>query len=127
MNPAKSAMLAGALTILAGTLAFEWATFSQSAIADKIPAATLIAGLVGLIIWLAGCVMMCRKASAATLFGSGAAMLVFLFVGGAMLERLWPSVTNAPGRMGGLLAPMAASFIGGMMLILVGIFRLGSK
>jgi hypothetical protein len=127
MNYAKSAMLAGALTILASTLSFEWATFTESVHAYQVPPAALIAGLVGLAIWLTGCVMLCRKASGPTLFGSGAALLFFLFVGGAMLEHLWPNVSNVHMGMGGLFAPMAACFIGGMMFILVGIFRSGSN
>jgi hypothetical protein len=127
LNFAKSAMLFGALTILASTVCFEWATFTQSAMAYRIPPAALIAGLVGLAIWLTGCTMVCRTASAPALFGGGAAMLFFLFVGGSLLERLWPSVTNVHGGMGGLFAPMAACFIAGMMFILVGIFRLGSN
>ncbi|HLJ23657.1 MAG TPA: hypothetical protein VKT71_06075 [Candidatus Acidoferrales bacterium] len=122
MNPAKSALLAGALTILTSTLASEWATSSRAAIADQIPFAALIAAVAGLIIWLTGCVMICRKASAAALFGGGAAMLIFLSGGGSIVDHLWPSI-----GVGALLVPMAACFIGGMMFIVVGIFRSGSN
>ena len=119
-------MLFGAPTILAGTAAFEWATFSESTDADQVVPIALIAGLVGLVIWLAGCVMICRTASAPTLFGGGAMMLFLLFFGGSLLDHFSPAATNVHLGMGGLLAPMAACFLGGLAFILVGIVRLGA-
>lgn len=127
MNYGKPAMLAGALTILASTAAFEWATFSEATIADQVPFIALIAGLIGLVIWLTGCVMICRTQSASTLFGSGVGMLFLLFFGGSLLDHVSPAVTNVHMGMGGLMAPMAACFLGGVMFILVGIVRLGTN
>jgi hypothetical protein len=127
MNYGKPAMLIGALTILASTIAFEWATFSEARRAYEVPPIALIAGLVGLVIWLTGCVMICRTVSAQSLFGSGAAMLFILFFGGSLLDHLSPALTNVHIGMGGLIAPMAACFLGGLMFILAGIVRLGAN
>jgi hypothetical protein len=126
MNYGKPAMLVGALTILASTLAFEWAAFSEAKIADQVAPIALIAGLLGLAIWLTGCVKICRTLSAPSLFGFGVAMLIVLFLGGSLLDHLSPAVTNVHIGMGGLMAPMAACFLGGLMFILLGIVRLGA-
>ncbi len=120
-------MLVGGLTILGGALAFEWAMFSRSVKSYEVVPIALIAGLVGLVIWLAGCVMICRTASAPSLFAGGVIMLFFLLLGGALLDRISPAITNVHGGMGGIMAPMAACFLGGVMLILVGIVRLGAN
>ena len=124
MNYGKPAMLVGALTILASTLTFEWAAFSRATFADQVPPIALIGGLIGLVVWLAGCVMICRTLSAPALFGSGATMLFFLFFGGALLDHFSPDLTNVHGGFGGLMAPMSACFLGGVMFILVCIVRL---
>ena len=84
----------------------------------------LVVGLVGLIVWLTGCVMICRKLSAPSLFGCGVALLIFLFFGGTLLEHISPDMVNVHIGMPGILAPMAGCFLGGMMFILVGILRL---
>jgi hypothetical protein len=126
MNYGKPWMLVGALTIIASTFAFEWAAFSESTSAYQVAPAALIAGLLGLVIWLTGCVMICRTLSAPSLFGLGAAFLVFLFLGGSMLDHFSPALTNVHIGMGGLMAPMAGCFLGGLMFILVGIVRLGA-
>ena len=117
-------MIVGAMTILASTAAFDWATFSRGIFADQVAPIALVAGLVGLIIWLTGCVMICRKLSAPALFGCGVALLLFLFIGGTLLERVSPALVSVHTGMPGIFAPMAGCFLGGMMFILVGIFRL---
>ncbi len=120
-------MLIGALTILASTIVFEWAAFSEATFSDQVPPIALVAGLVGLVIWVTGCVMICRTGSAPSLFGGGAAMLLFLFLGGSLLDHFSPALTNVHIGMGGLMAPMAACFLGGVMFILAGIVRLGAN
>jgi len=127
MNYGKQAMLAGGLTILGSAVAFEWATFSRAVKSYEVVPIALIVGLAGLIVWLAGCVTICRKASAPSLFGGGAMMLFFLFVGGSLLDHISPALTNVHLGMGGIMAPMAACFLGGVMFILVGIVRLGAN
>ena len=127
MNYGKQAMLAGGLTILGSAVAFEWATFSRAVKSYEVVPIALIVGLAGLIVWLVGCVTICRKASAPSLFGGGAMMLFFLFVGGSLLDHISPALTNVHLGMGGIMAPMAACFLGGVMFILVGIVRLGAN
>jgi hypothetical protein len=124
MKYGKPAMVIGALTILVSTLSFEWFTFSKTVLADQASPDDLIVGLIGLVIWLAGCVMICRTVSAPALFASGAALLFFLFFGGALLDHFSPDLTNIHIGMVGLMAPMAACFLGGVMFILVAIVRL---
>ncbi|MGD0908024.1 MAG: hypothetical protein ABSA96_10615 [Candidatus Acidiferrales bacterium] len=127
MNYGKHAMLLGGLTILGSALAFEWATFSRAIKSYEVVPIALIAGLAGLVVWLAGCVMICRTASAPSLFGGGVMMLFFLFFGGVLLDHISPALTNVHLGMGGIMAPMAACFLGGVMFILVGIVRLGAN
>jgi hypothetical protein len=124
MDYGKSVMIAGAMIILASSVAFDWAAFSRETIADQVAPIALVAGLVGLIIWLTGCVMICRKLSAPALFGGGVAMLIFLFFGGTLLEHISPALVNVHIGLPGIMAPMAGCFIGGIMFILVGMFRL---
>jgi hypothetical protein len=127
MKYGKWGMFIGALTILMSTAAFEWSMFSSAIKSDEVVPFTLVAGLVGLIIWLTGCVMTCRTAQAPSLFGAGVILLVFLFFGGALLDHISPRLTNVHMGMGGLFPPMAACFLGGLMFILVGIARLGAN
>ena len=123
-------ILAGALTILAGTAGFEIATFTSlrySALGYEIPPLALLASAIGLLVWLAGCILVCRRVAGPTLFGMGVILLFLLFVGGSLLDRFAPGVTNVHIGMGGILAPVAACFLGGVMLILVGIVRLDAN
>jgi hypothetical protein len=123
----KWLMVVGAMVLLASAVVFEWATFSRLTNDYRIVPPVLIAGLAGLAIWLAGCVLVCRVASGPGLFGGGVMMLVVLFLGGGLLDRFSPAVTNVQIGVAGIFAPMAACFLGGIMFIFVAIVRLGAN
>jgi hypothetical protein len=123
MKYGKWGMLIGALTIVASTTAFEWATFYDS-YDNKIFSIAFFGGPIGLIIWLVGCVRICRTIPGRTLLGAGILMLFFLFFTVALLDHISPVFFNAHLGIGGMLAPVTACLLGGLMFIVAGIVRI---
>jgi hypothetical protein len=124
MRYGKPLMLIGALAIVASTAVFELATFSRSSEAYRYIPVSLITGLVGLVVWFAGCAMISRATSARRLLIAGAAILVGLPACLALLDAISPALMNVHIGMGGFLAPVVASLFGALIFILVGLGRL---
>jgi hypothetical protein len=123
MSYGKPLLVIGALTIIASSAVFESATFSESIEAYRYIPIALVTGIVGLVVWLAGCAVICRATSARRLLVAGAAILIALPVWLALLDAISPALLNVHVGMGGFLAPVVASLVGALMFILVGLGR----
>ena len=117
-------MLIGALAIVVSTAVFELETFSESTESYRFIPDALDTGLVGLLVWVVGCALICRATSARNLLIAGAAILVGLPTCLALLDAINPALLNVHIGMGGFLAPVVASLLGALMFILVGLGRL---